>query len=254
VYRDVPVDESLPDRPLRVAVVGDRAARFAAQDTIETALGHSAAPLDATVEVRWFATPTLEHDADTMLERADAVWCAPGSPFASMEGALEGIRFARERGRPFLGTCAGFQHGVIEFARHVLGVADAHLAEYDDAPGTSPWFIDELLCSLVGQAMTVRLVDSTTRAVYGGDETFEEYYCRFGLNETHTAALADAGLVVSGVDGADRTTRIMRITDHPFFYLTLFVPQTASTADEPHPLITKYVEAALDNQKRRRTR
>jgi CTP synthase (UTP-ammonia lyase) len=233
--------------PVRVAIVGDRLAKFAAQDSIEVALQHSADALGTDVDVAWFGTPMLVDGADEHLRGADAVWCAPGSPFLSMDGALEGIRFARETGRPFLGTCAGFQHGVIEVARNVLGIEHAHHAEYGEDT-TAPLFIDELLCSLVGQTMRVRLVDDVTRALYGADDVVEQYYCRFGLNEDYRGALTDAGLEVAGVDIADGTTRIMRLAGHPCFFLTLFVPQTSSTAEAPHPIVTGYLDAALSSR------
>ena len=223
--------------------MGDRLSKFAAQDSIEDALAHSAAAIGVTVEVEWFATPKLEHGVAEELAHADAVWCAPGSPYLSIDGALAGIRFARETGRPFLGTCAGFQHGVIELARNVLGVRDAHHAEYGSDPA-KPLFIDELLCSLVGQALHVRVVDETARDLYGADEALEQYYCRFGLNEAHLPALARGGLTVAGVDRSDGTTRIMRLLGHPFYFLTLFVPQTSSTPTRPHPLVTGYLESA----------
>jgi CTP synthase (UTP-ammonia lyase) len=230
---------------VRIAVVGDRMSKFAAQDSIGTALQHSAAALGTTVAVEWFATPKLAAHTSEQLEGFDAVWCAPGSPYLSLDGALEGIRFARETRRPFLGTCAGFQHGVIEFARNVLGAERAHHAEWGPRPTAAPLFIDELLCSLVGQAMQVRIVDDVTRDIYGRADVVEQYYCRFGLNEEHLPALRAAGLEVAGVDRTDNTTRIMRISRHPFFYLTLFVPQTSSTPERPHPIVTAYLAAAL---------
>jgi CTP synthase (UTP-ammonia lyase) len=233
----------MPDR-LRVAVIGDRHGDFAPQDTIEPALRHAAAGHDRDIEATWFPTPSLVDAAASTLAGYDAVWCAPGGPFASLDGALAGIQVAREEGTPFLGTCAGFQHGVIEFARNVLGLADAHHAEYDGAPPSSPLVIEELLCSLVGQTMAVRLVDDETRALYHADEVTERYYCRFGLDESYTPRLAAAGLVVAGVDATDGGTRLMRLVHHPFFYVTLFVPQTASTPERPHPIVTGLVAAA----------
>ena len=235
----------MSDETVRVAVVGDRMAKFVAQDSIDTALQHSATALGTTVAVEWFATPKLAAQAAEQLEAFDAVWCAPGSPYLSLDGALEGIRFARETNRPFLGTCAGFQHGVIEFARNVLGAERAHHAEWGPGPAAAALFIDELLCSLVGQAMQVHIVDDTTREFFGTADVVEQYYCRFGLNEAHLPALRAAGLDVAGVDRADNTTRIMRLTGHPFFYLTLFVPQTSSTAERPHPIVTAYLATAL---------
>jgi CTP synthase (UTP-ammonia lyase) len=230
---------------IRVAVIGDRHESFPPQDTIETALHHAAGAQNATVDVVWLPTPSLADDAAGALAGFDAAWCAPGGPFRSLEGTLAGIRVARETGRPFLGTCAGFQHGVIEFARNVVGIAHAHHAEYDGARPSSPLLIDELLCSLVGQTMPITLVDDATRALYGADSATEEYYCRFGLDERYTPALTAAGLTVAGIDATDGATRLMRLTHHPFFYLTLFVPQTASRPDRPHPIIAGYVAAAL---------
>jgi CTP synthase (UTP-ammonia lyase) len=229
---------------LQVAVIGDRVTGHVPQDAIVTALAHSAGELGVDVSVRWHATSALADDAASALRDADAVWCAPGGPFGSLDGALAGIRFAREQRRPFLGTCAGFQHGVIEVARHVAGILDAQHAEYGAAD--APRIIDELLCSLVGETMRVRLVDDVVRDAYGDSEAEEEYYCRFGLNEEYLEPLARAGLVVAGVDEADATTRIMRLADHPFFCLTLFVPQISSRAGRSHPLVTAFVAATRD--------
>jgi CTP synthase (UTP-ammonia lyase) len=233
-------------RPVRIAVIGDRIPGSAPQTAIETALGHSAATLGTPVQVTWFPTPALAEAADGLLADADAVWCAPGSPFRSMTGALEGIRYARERHLPFLGTCAGFQHGVIEFARNVLGLADAAHEEYGDDAGAGPMVISELLCSLVGQTMTVEIADPITRTIYGANRVEERYYCRFGLRDSALPPLTAAGLVVAGTDPIDGGTRILRLTGHPFFHLTLFVPQTSSTPPRPHPLVTAYLAVALD--------
>jgi CTP synthase (UTP-ammonia lyase) len=218
----------------------------APQTAIETALGHSAATLGTAVQVTWIPTPALAGAADGLLADADAVWCAPGSPYRSMAGALEGIRYARERHRPFLGTCAGFQHGVIEFARNVLGLADAAHEEYGADAGAGPMVISELLCSLAGQTMTVEIADPVTRTIYGADRVEERYYCRFGLQDSALPPLTAAGLVVAGTDPVDGGTRILRLAGHPFFHLTLFVPQTSSTSSQPHPLVTAYLAAARD--------
>jgi CTP synthase (UTP-ammonia lyase) len=228
---------------ITVAVVGDRIEGHAPQDAIATAVEHAATELGVDVALRWHPTATLAHDAPAALHDADAVWCAPGGPYVSLEGALAAIGFARRAHRPFLGTCAGFQHGVIEIARNVVGVRDAHHAEYGATD--APLFIDELSCSLVGQTMRVRLVDAELIDTYGGPEAVEQYYCRFGLNEGYAEALARNGLIVAGVDDADDTARVMRLIGHPFFVLTLFVPQTASRPGAPHPLVRAYVAATV---------
>jgi CTP synthase (UTP-ammonia lyase) len=234
---------------IRVAVVGEHHAGNETQDAIAAALCHSAVAIGTTCETEWVETPDLEGGADDRLSGFDAVWSAPGSPFLSLDGAVEGIRWARETSTPFIGTCAGFQHAVIDFARNVLGVPSAMHAEY--APGSSDLFIDELLCSLVGQTMSIRLIDEEVQRVYGGTEATERYYCRFGVNPAHRPALEAGGLITAGVDASDGDVRIVRVASHPFFVATLFVPQTASRPDRPHPLITAFVRAAFTAGQRR---
>lgn len=106
-------------------------------------------------------------------------------------------------------------------------------------------FIEELLCSLVGQTMEVEVVDAELFAVYGEGHPKERYYCRFGLNPKWRSPLEEAGLVVAGVDAEDSDVRVMRLVGHPFFFLTLFVPQTSSSPGRPHPLIVSLLRAAL---------
>jgi CTP synthase (UTP-ammonia lyase) len=214
------------------------------QDAIAPALQHAASEVGVEVRSDWFGTVELETDAGEQLAPYDAIWCAPGSPFRSMGGALEGIRVARESGRPFLGTCAGFQHAVIELARNALGRPEAQHAEYD--PLASDLFISELTCSLRGQTLSLQLVDPAVQHWYGATAAVERYYCSFGLNPEHRTLLHDAGLRVVAIDGADGDARIMQLDQHPFFVITLFVPQTRSTVDDPHPIISAFVRAADD--------
>ena len=228
-----------------VAVVGDRVAGLEPQAAIEPSIEHAAARLGVVAPVvRWVGTDELaEHGAPSLLADAHGVWCAPGSPYRDLHGALDGIRFAREQRVPFLGTCAGFQHAVIEVARNVAGIVEAHHEEYGFEGGDL--IIHELLCSLVGQTLEVEVVDDELRSVYGADRAEERYYCRFGLNPDYVPSLEDVGLVVAAIDAADGQPRVMRFVGHPFFVLTLFVPQTASTPTNPHPIVEGFVAATV---------
>ncbi len=212
-------------RGLRVAVIGDRIEGFTPQESIAACL--------PGIEVTWFPTPTIEDDS---LVDFDGIWCAPGSPYQHLDGALRGIRCARVNRIPFLGTCAGFQHGVIEFARNVLGITDAAHAEYGAG---GQLIIDELLCSLVGQDMKLQLTTDRMREIYGAAVNTERYYCRFGLDESYLPTLERHGLRQGGTD--DDGTRLLYLDDHPFFVLTLFVPQTHP--QQPHPLIVAFRRA-----------
>jgi CTP synthase (UTP-ammonia lyase) len=229
---------------ISVGVIGDRNPMFLPHLATNAALEHSAAALGVDVEVEWLDTAGLEGYDLAALGGYDALWCAPGSPYRSLDGALRAIRFARESDRPFIGTCGGFQHVVIEYARNVLGVEDAHHCEYD--PYASDLFITPLSCSLVGQTMSVQLVRGSRAAeLYGREQAAEQYYCNFGLNPEHQERLHDGGLRVSGTD-QDGEARVLELSDRRLYLATLFVPQLTSTPTRPHPLVTAYVEAAVD--------
>jgi CTP synthase (UTP-ammonia lyase) len=228
----------------RIAVVGDFDPDNATHIATIDALGHSATALGASVDVSWVPTESLDEGADAGSAFApfDAVFVAPGSPYRCMTGALAAIEHARRTPLPLIGTCGGFQHVVIEFARNVLRLADVQHAEYD--PYASSLIVTPLSCSLAGQAMEVS-IEVGTRAgkAYGTDRATEQYYCNFGLNPDYVDDLVGAGLTVSGTD-ADGEVRIVELADHPFFVATLFVPQARSTLVRPHPLVTAFVEAA----------
>jgi CTP synthase (UTP-ammonia lyase) len=225
-----------------IGIIGDYDARRETHLATLPAVEHAARALGVGVTATWIATEQVESDAIGVPHSLDALVIAPGSPYRSLDGALAAITQARVHDIPLLGTCGGFQHVVLEFARNVLGLEDAQHAEYD--PYASTLFITPLSCSLAGQTMTVHLRAGTKAALaYGTLTTNERYYCNFGLNPEHVQAMADGGLLVSGVDQDDEE-RIVELPDHRFFLATLFVPQTSSAPDAPHPLFVALVAAA----------
>ncbi len=226
-----------------VAVIGDFDPTAPTHTLIGTAIGHSDVAIDSgPTTVSWIDTLACESLASDDLASIDAVWIAPGSPYRSMAGALNAIRIARIADAPLLGTCGGFQHVVLEYARNVMGIHEAAHAEYD--PAASPLLITALECSLAGTTMGVDLRAGTLAAsCYGVIHAAERYYCTFGLNAEYIGRLQAAGLVVSGVDQNDEP-RIVELPDRRFFVGTLFVPQMSSTAERPHPLVTGLLHAA----------
>lgn len=206
------------------------------------ALGHAAAQLDLPVSFDWVPTENILAQFETICEHYDAYWIAPGSPYKDFSGVLQIIRYAREHHIPVLGTCGGFQHMVIEFARHVLHVEDAAHAEYD--PYASRLVVTPLSCSLVGQTLQIDISDrhSKTGQSLQTDQITEHYYCNFGLNPDYQAMLHQHGFQVVGIDSGGEA-RILELADHPFFVATFFVPQTSSTAAHPHPLISGFLQS-----------
>jgi hypothetical protein len=225
-----------------IGIIGDYDATRETHQTTVPAIEHAAMALGVDITSTWVPTERVESEATGILDSLDALVIAPGSPYRSLHGALSAIEHARVGDIPLLGTCGGFQHMILEFARNVLGFDDAQHAEYD--PYASTLFITPLSCSLAGETMTVHLRDGTKAALaYGTKTTKERYYCNFGLNPEYVHAIADGGLLMSGVDH-DGEERIVELPDHPFFLASLFVPQTSSTPGAPHPLFTALLGAA----------
>lgn len=119
--------------PVVVVLVGDHEPDAVAHRAIPLALDLAAQSLGRVVEPVWTGTAAVFEDEEAALGGADAVWCVPASRYRSMKGALAAIHHARERGVPFLGTCGGFQHALLEFARAVCGIGDAEHAETSPA-------------------------------------------------------------------------------------------------------------------------
>jgi CTP synthase (UTP-ammonia lyase) len=216
-----------------IAIVGERLPDFPPHVATDVAIAHSAEALGVQVDARWIAT-------DEELPAVDAIWCAPGSPYRSLDGALAALRHGREQSVPTLGTCGGCQHMLLEFARNVLGFADAQHAEYD--PYASRLFVTPLTCEVAGRTMHVTL-DPVSRLYGGATDVQEQYYCNFGLNPEYRAQLDTAGFRITGVD-ADGDARVFELDDHPFYVATLFVPQMRSEPARPHPVVTEFVAAA----------
>ena len=219
-------------RTALIGIVGDRDPGNKTHLMTEAALGHVPGP----VPFEWVPTDQIAADPGARLRAFTALLVAPGSPYVSMEGALAAIRHAREHRVPLLGTCGGFQHIVVEFARNVLGIPDADHAETN--PGAPRLAITPLTCSLAGQHHPVRLCAGSMAAeLYGVGEAVEPFYCNFGLNPEFRPLLEARGLVVSGL-GTDGEVRVLELRGHPFFFGTLYVPQARSRPEAPHPLVT----------------
>jgi CTP synthase (UTP-ammonia lyase) len=227
---------------VRIALVGDFNPSVTAHRAIPEALRLSAQRLGVEVAAEWVHTATIGAPAEQLAGHA-AVWCVPASPYASTAGALAAIRYARESLRPFLGTCGGFQHAILEYARNALGHALADHAE--TAPDAAMPVIAPLTCSLVEKCGSVRFTDgSRLRAIYGTAEADEEYHCNYGFNPAYERLLTGpAGLQVAGRDAAGEV-RAVELAGHPFFIATLFQPERSSLRGLDHPLINTFVAEA----------
>lgn len=225
----------------RVALVGDRSANVLAHARIPGIIDALLAREGIALDPYWIATQDAD---DCDLAGFDAIWATPGSPYESFSGAIGAIRTAREQGIPFLGTCGGFQHAVIEYARDVCGLARAEHAEI--TPDADELLIVALECSLKGHEEAVMVVPGTLAAkILGPGRRTERYNCSYGLNPEYLEALTNRGLRFSGFDDSG-AVRIAELPGHPFFMATLFQPERQDDRSQPHPAIRAFAAAAAE--------
>jgi CTP synthase (UTP-ammonia lyase) len=223
----------------RIALVGDRSANVRAHVRIPTLIDALLQRDGIALDAYWIATP----DAETAdLGGFDAIWVAPGSPYESADGAMAAVRTAREQGLPFLGTCGGFQHALLEFARNVCGLSGVENAEV--SPEAIEHLIVPLECSLKGHEEAVMIVPGTLAAKLSGPgRRTERYHCDYGLNPDYLERLTTGGLAFSGFDDSGQV-RIAELPGHPFFLGTLFQPELHGDGTQPHPIIAALAAAA----------
>jgi len=213
--------------PIQIGLVGDYDESVPAHRAIPRALALAGQALGQALEAKWVGTDQISSLAP--LEQFDGIWCVPASPYRSMDGALRAIRWAREYSRPFLGTCGGFQHAVVEYA--------------ETAPDAARPVIGLLACGLVETTDTIRFEQgSRIAAAYGCLEATEGYRCRFGLNPAFRAALLTGPLRASALDAAGEV-RAVELDSHPFFVATLFQPERKALEGNTPPLVLAFVEA-----------
>lgn len=228
--------------PLEMALIGDWDPSITAHVAIPKALSLSAEALGLSVQLTWLPTETLLNPG-LELNRFGGLWCVPGSPYRSTEGALEGIRFARQNNIPFLGTCGGFQHALLEYARNVLGLTQAAHQECD--PEAPEAVISRLACSLVETSQTIHYSEGSILARLHGSPTGREtFHCRYGLNPEFRNRLFERGDLTLIATDEGGEVRGFQYKPHPFFLATLYQPERTSLEQKTHPLISEFVRQA----------
>ncbi|RJL23061.1 CTP synthase C-terminal region-related (seleno)protein [Bailinhaonella thermotolerans] len=225
----------------RIALVADRSPHVHAHARVPALIEALREGEGLAVDPYWIATPDAE-DAG-LLAGFDGIWIMPGSPYRSEAGAITAARVAREREIPFLGTCGGFQHALLEYARGVCGLTRLAHGEVSDAP-EEDLLIVPLACSLAGHESAVHLTPgSVAERLLGAESTTGRYHCAYGPSPRHTQALQEAGLRFTGHDD-DGEIRVAELPGHPFYLATLFQPELSGDGPRPHPFIRAFAEAA----------
>lgn len=224
---------------MKLALIGDYNGSVVAHQAIPLAIQLASEESRVKVEYEWVDTasiPSLD------LTKFDAFWCVPASPYKNKEGALQVIKYARENNIPFLGTCGGYQHAVLEYAQNVLGYSEADTIE--ENPKTSMPLISSLTCKLYGESGAIQLKDKSQIAnIYQASKVTEEYQCGYGVNREYLSIFEGSDLLFSGFD-ADNDPRSIELAGHPFFISTAFQPERSAFNNQSHPLISAFLRSA----------
>lgn len=243
-----------PKHEISVALVGKYIGLKESYKSLAEALMHGGIDHETRVNIHWLESEEIERQGtERVLREADGILIPGGFGVRGIEGKIETIRFARERGIPFLGLCLGMQCAVIEFARTVAGLKEANSSEFD--PKTPHPVIDlmadQRTVSEKGGTMRLgsyacRIADSSlAHKAYGVAEVRERHRHRYEFNNAYRDVLTGQGLILSGLSPDGRLVEIVELRDHPWFVATQFHPEFTSRPHHPHPLFSGFVGAAL---------
>lgn len=243
---------------VEIAIVGKYVALPDAYLSVTEALKHAGIEHGCEIKIRWVDSGQLEGDADVnaFLAGVDGILVPGGFGPRGIEGKIRAIRYARENRIPYFGLCLGMQLAVVEFARHVVGLAGANSTEFDE---TTPYPVIDLLPEQKGVedfGGTMRLgsypceivPDSIAARCYGKTMIDERHRHRYEFNNDFRELLESHGLRITGIYPDRHLVEIIELPDHPWFVATQFHPEFKSRPQRPHPLFKGFVEAA----KRRR--
>ncbi len=250
--------EKSAHRHVRIALVGKYTKLHDAYLSVVESLHHAATANDAVMDIRWVESDELtEENVAQTLEGCDGVLVPGGFGDRGIEGMITAIRYAREHRVPFLGICLGMQMAVVEFARHVLGMADANSSEFSsttahpviDLMPDQAGVTDKGGTMRLGRYPCVLAEDSRSRKLYGAAEISERHRHRYEFNNDFREAVEAAGLHAAGLSPDGRLVEIVELPEHPWFVGAQFHPEFKSRPDRPHPLFFGFVEASLAGQK-----
>ncbi len=248
-----------PSRKVTVAIVGKYVMLSDAYISVVEALKHGGVTLGAQVDIKWILSEDIEKNgAEQYLKDVDGILVPGGFGDRGIEGKIQAATYARENNIPYLGLCLGMQTAVIEFARNVAGMKDAHSTEFN--PKTEFPVIDLMpdQHNVVLKGGTMRLgrypcslqVGSVAYKVYGSKESISERHRhRYEVNNNHRAKLSEHGMVFSGLSPDGLLVEMIELKNHPYFVACQFHPELKSRPDDPHPLFVGLVKAMMDSQK-----
>ena len=244
-----------PRGEVEIALVGKYVALHDAYLSVAEALTHGGIENGVKVHIRWVNSEEVtDENAARLLAGADGILVPGGFGDRGIEGKISAVRYAREQEIPFLGICLGMQMAVVEFARHVCGMSDAHSSELSQS--TTHPVIDLMpdQRGITAKGGTMRLgaypcritgTDTFAYRAYGQEEISERHRHRYEFNNDYRQALSQAGLVLSGLSPDGRLVEMVELPHHPWFVGVQFHPELKSRPNRAHPLFREFIAAAM---------
>ncbi len=244
-----------PKSKVNIGLIGKYIELQDAYKSILEAFVHAGAINECKVEVinihSEFITP---ENVEEKMSSLDALLVAPGFGHRGIDGKITAVKYARERGLPFFGICLGMQMAVIEFARNILGLANAHSTEMNpDTPYPVIDLMDEQK-TITAKGGTMRLgsynceilPQSLASTSYGKASITERHRHRWEFNNSYLADFEKAGMIASGKNPESSLVEIIEIPGHPFFIGVQYHPELKSTVENPHPIFVHFIKAAKE--------
>jgi len=266
-WEQVLYQESNPTGEITVGMVGKYVELPDAYKSVNEALNHAGLKNRLTVHIKYIDSQDVESKGTDILSTVDAILVPGGFGERGVEGKIMAARYARENKVPYLGICLGMQVALIEYARHVAGMKDAHSTEFNkNTPYPVVGLITEWLDSdgnveqrtdRSDMGGTMRLgsqncnlkANTKAREIYGSDIVSERHRHRYEVNNNFVAQLEEAGLKISGLSADNQLVEMIEIPTHPWFVAGQFHPEFNSTPRDGHPLFQGFVAAAYKYQK-----
>lgn len=251
-----------PTSEVCIGLIGKYVELPDAYKSIAESFVHAGAENECKVKLEWIQSETINKDnVNEVLCHLDGILVAPGFGERGIQGKIEAVRYARENNVPFFGICLGMQCAVIEFARNVLKL-DASSSEINK---NTPHPVIDLMESqknITKKGGTMRLgayvceltKGSKVHHAYGKHKISERHRHRYEFNNKYLKQFEKAGMIASGINPDNKLVEVIELRDHPYFIGTQFHPELKSTVQNPHPLFVKFVKAANEYIKEKKSK
>ena len=255
-----------PESEVTIGMVGKYVDLTESYKSLNESLAHAGIQNKAKVNIVYIDSETLEGGDMSQLDTLDAILVPGGFGKRGVEGKIAAVKYARENKVPYLGICLGMQVAVIEYARHMAGLTDAHSTEFNSKTENpvialiTEWQAEcgktETRDENSDLGGTMRLgaqpcnlqSGSNISRIYGSETISERHRHRYEFNNTFLDALQDKGLVFSGRSVDGNLVEVVEIEDHPWFVACQFHPEFTSTPRKGHPLFTDFIKAACTHR------